>query len=135
MQTEARLTAQRRTDLAELERAGDAVQQRHAVQQRARRDGAEHEVLHRGFGGDAVLPVERDQRVQRQRQQLDAEVHGDQVAGGTEHDNAEQRRQRQHVELALLQTAPREKAVRIVEADGDEQIRGEFQHEPSPSAT
>ena len=53
--------------LVELERAGQSVDQRHAIQQHSRRDRAEQEVLHRGLGGDAVLAIERDHRVQRER--------------------------------------------------------------------
>ena len=106
------------------------VQQRHAVEQRARRDGAQHEVLHRRFGGDAGIAIEGDHGVQRQRQQLDADVHGEQVAGRRHHQHAEQRGQRQHVVLALLQAA----ALEVVAAVEQRQRR-EQEADESSAAT
>ncbi len=64
--------------------------------------------FHRGLGGDAGVPVEGDDGVQRQRQQFHADVDGQQVGGRCHHQHAEQCRQRQHVELALLQPPPRQ---------------------------
>src|SRR5688572_31202776 len=53
--------------------AGGAVDHRHAVEQQARGQRAEHEVLHRRLGGERRVAVERDQRVQAERHQLQAE--------------------------------------------------------------
>ena len=66
---------------------------------------AEHEVLHRRFGGDGRIAVQRDQRVERQRQQLQAEVQREEVVGRDHHHHAEQREQHQHEELAAEQAA------------------------------
>ena len=48
--------------LVDVERAAAAVQHRHAVQQEARGERAEHEVLHRRLGGPRVVAPQRHQR-------------------------------------------------------------------------
>ena len=54
---------------------------------------------------DAGLAIERDHCVERQRQQLDAEIHGQQAPGRDHHHHAEQRNQPENEVLALEQSA------------------------------
>ena len=99
--------ADRLEDLGDLERAGGAVHHRQAVEQEAAGQRAEHEILHRRFGGRAVVAPHRDDGVQAQRHQLEAEV-DDQEVVGREHDqDAEQREHREREELALQHLAAR----------------------------
>ena len=48
----------------------------------------------------AGVAIESDHRVDGQREQLDADIDGQQAVGGDEHEDAEQRGQSQHVVLA-----------------------------------
>jgi hypothetical protein len=89
------------SQLVELQRAGYPVHDREAVQQRARGDCAEHEVLHCRLGRDAGVAIECDHRVQRERQQLDAEIHRQQAARRNHHHHAEQRDETENEILAL----------------------------------
>ncbi len=65
---------QRRGDGREVEAAGGAVQHGHAVEQHAGGQRTQHEILHGGFRGRRGIAVEGHHRVQRQRQQFQAEV-------------------------------------------------------------
>ena len=63
----------------ERERAGEAVDQRAAVEQHARGERAEHEILEPGLGRARLVAVERGDHVERQALQLEAEIERDQV--------------------------------------------------------
>ncbi len=115
-------------DHAEIERTGEPVDQRHAVQQCARGDRAEDEILHGRFGAHPRVAVERHQRVHRQRQQLDAEVHRQQRVGGHQHEDAEQRGERQHVVFAAQDVAVLQVGARIQQRHRDDQECGELEH-------
>ena len=80
---------QRRGDAGERDGAGEAVDQRGAVEQHARRQRAEDEVLQAGLGGLGVVAVEGGEDVERQRLQLEAEIERDQVAGRDHHHHAD----------------------------------------------
>ena len=72
----------------------------------------------------AAMPESRSNatmRIQRQRQQLDADVHGEQVVRRHQHEDAEQRGQRQHVVLAAHHAAALEILARVQQRDGDGQ--------------
>ena len=118
-----------RGDLREIERAGEPVDQRHAVQQRPGGDGAEHEILHGRLGADARVAVEGHHRVHRQREQLHPEVDGHEASGGHQHEDAEERREREHVVLAAQDAAVLEIRARIQERHRDQEEPGELQHE------
>ena len=47
-------------ELGDLEGAGGAVEHRHAVEQHAGGDRAEHEILHRGFGRAHRVALQRN---------------------------------------------------------------------------
>ncbi len=77
-------------DAQQVERAGDAVDQRDAVQQNRRAHRAEHEVLHRRFGRLLFVLEVAGEDVARQRHQLEADVdRGEMDARGHEHHAAE----------------------------------------------
>ena len=88
-------------DRREFQTAGHAIDDGHAVQQRAGCHGAQHEVLDGRFGCDAGVAVERHHGVQAQRHQFQAQVQGDQAARGDQHHGAQGGEQPQHVVLAL----------------------------------
>ena len=102
----------------EIERAGQSVDHRHAVEQRARGDGSQHEVLHGRLGRDAGVAIEGHHRVHRQRQQLHAQVHREQAVGRDQHEDAEQRRERQHVVLAAQDVACLQVGARVQQRHG-----------------
>src|SRR5690606_15880 len=87
--------------LTELDRAGDAVQQGNTIEQRARGDRTEHEVLHRRFRRLRRVAVERDHRAERERLHLEAEVQNEQVVARYHDHDAEQSEQAEDEELAL----------------------------------
>ncbi len=110
-----------------LQRAGRAVHHRQAVEQEAAGHRAEHEVLHRGFGGVGVVAAQRDQRVQRQAHQLEAEVDDQEVVGRDHHADAQQDEHRQRVELALEQVAAGDVGPGIGQRQHDGQRRAQRQ--------
>ena len=85
---------------AQVRRAGQPVQQRHAVEQDAERKRAEQEVLDRRFVRPLVRLDEAGQDVERDRHRLEADEDGDEIdAAGHDH-HAERRAQDQEVVLA-----------------------------------
>jgi hypothetical protein len=83
----------------ELRGPGRAVDERDAVQQEARREGAEQEVLERGLGALRAAAVEARQHVHGERHDLDAEEDHHEVARGGEQHHARGREAAQHVGL------------------------------------
>jgi hypothetical protein len=106
-------------EVVETQRAIEAVDDRHAVQHHSRGDGAQQEVLHGGLGSDAGFAIEGDHGIQRQRHELDADVHREQAVGRHHDEHAEQRGQRQHVVLAAHHAATFEIVARIQQRDRD----------------
>jgi hypothetical protein len=51
------------------------------------------------------IALQRDHRIERQRQQFEAEIERQKMVGRDHHHHAEQREQRQHEELALVHAA------------------------------
>jgi hypothetical protein len=92
--------ADRLEHLADLERAGRTVHHRQAVEQEAARERAQHEVFHRRFGRIGMVAAQRDQRVQAQRHQLEAEVDDEEVVRRQHHVDAEQREHAEREQLA-----------------------------------
>ncbi len=112
----------------ELQRARDPVEQRDAVQQRSGRDRAEHEVLHRRLGRDCRVAIERDQRVLREREQLEPEVQREQAVRRDHDHDPEQPEQAQQEELALEQPVLLEVLARVQEHDADDDVGEHLQH-------
>ena len=111
-------------DARNVEAAGGAVHHRQAVEQEARRQRAEHEVLHRRLGAGAMVAPQGHQRIERQAHQLQAEIDDEEVVGRDHDAHAEQREQRQREELALQHLARADVRTRI--GDGDHhRYRGE----------
>ena len=91
---------------AEPERAGVAVDQRDAVQEEAGAEGAEQEVLHRGFLAEQPATTrEPAEQVERQRQDLERDEHREQVVGRREQQHAADGEHQQRVDLGVLQPA------------------------------
>ncbi|KAG1448897.1 hypothetical protein G6F57_016743 [Rhizopus arrhizus] len=121
---------------APVQAAGGAVDQRHAVQQQARGQRTEHDVLHRRFRGQAVLAVAGHQRVGAQRQQFQTQVDHQQAAGRDQDHHAGGAEQDQHRDLALEQVAITQVAPAIDQGQAAEQhdpglhhVRGGIAHE------
>ena len=75
-------------DVLEPHRTGETIDQAGAIQQQARRQGAQDEILQARFRRLDVVAVEGGQHIQSQRMQLDPDIHGDQVARGRHHAHA-----------------------------------------------
>ena len=89
-------------DRVELHRAGGAVDQRQAVEQRRRADRPDHEVLEPGLERRAPAQLGGAQHVERDRQQLDADEQRDQVLGAAaSSDHAGDRAEQHRVVLAV----------------------------------
>ena len=89
-------------DGREAGRAGEAVDQRGAVEQHARRQRAQHEILEARLARAHVVAADGGHHVERQALQLEAEVEGDEVAGGDHHAHAGGGQQHQHRVLELV---------------------------------
>ena len=89
-------------DAGEAHRAGEAVDQRGAVEQHARRQRAEHEIFQPRFGRAHVVAVDRRDHVERQAHQLEAEIERDQVGRRDQHQHAGGREQDQDRIFELL---------------------------------
>ena len=112
MHSESRHSSRAVSDLADVRRSRDAVDQRHAVKQHARRKRAEQEVLHRRFVRLLLALRESNQHVERQRHQLETDVKRDQiVAAGDEH-HADGGEENECVVFAVLFAFDIEKASR-----------------------
>jgi hypothetical protein len=120
--------ANRNRELIELQRPCQAVNDRESVEHRSRCDRAEHEVFHRAFCGHIGIAIDRDHRIERQRQQLDAEIDRHETAGGRHDHDAEQRDERQDEVLALEQAAADEVLARIYQRDADRAVGKQLQH-------
>ena len=95
----------RRQALAHLGQVGGAggrIHQRDPVQQEAAGEGAEQEVLQRCFARAGVLAVEADQDVEGQREDLQPEEDGHEVAGDGHHPHAGRGQEQQGVECARM---------------------------------
>ena len=101
----------------ERQRAGEAVDQRAAVEQQARGQRAEHEVLEPGLGRAGLVAVERGHHVERQALQLEREVERQQAVGRDHHQHADGREQRQHRELEALDALVAEEVGRHDQAE------------------
>ncbi len=89
---------------------GNSVQQRHAIQQHARRKRAEQKVLHRRFVRSLLAFGKRDEDVERQRHQFETDVERDEiVTAGNEH-HADGREEHERVVFAVLFAFDIEKA-------------------------
>jgi len=105
--------ADARRHLRDGQRAGRAVDHRHAVEEQPRGQRAKHEILHRRLGGQRRVPVQRDERVQAQRHQLEPQKHGEEAVGAREQHHAEQREQQQAEEFAAQQPAIKQPLARV----------------------
>jgi hypothetical protein len=62
--------------------------------------GAEHEVLHAGLGRRRRIAIQRDECVLAERQELEPEIHRDEIACRDQQHHAEAGEQQQQIELA-----------------------------------
>ncbi len=112
-------------DGGELNRAGVPVEHGDAEQEDCRRERAEQEVLHRRFlRQQPTAPGETAQQVQRQRQHLEPDEHGQQIVGRREQQHAADGKQRQRIDLGVRE--PGQQALSLLGAAGDRGgLRGE----------
>ncbi|MPN11423.1 hypothetical protein SDC9_158724 [bioreactor metagenome] len=109
----------------ELERTGGAIHHRHAIQQQAGSQRAQHEILHAGFGGARGIAIESNQRIQRERHHLQADVHRQHVVGGDHHHHAQRHQHGQQVILRLVDVAVGKVAASVQQRDR----HGEVDHQ------
>ena len=110
----------------EVHRAGVAVDQRDAVEEEARGEGAEEEVLHRRLlAQQPAPPREAAQQVERQRQHLEGDEHREQVTGRGEEHHAADREQQQRVDLGVVEAGGGALGVGARERGG---LAGEHRH-------
>ena len=95
-------------DPGKADGAGEAVDQRRAVQQHAGRQRAQHEILQAGLGRAHVFAVRGGHHVERQAHHLEPEIERDQVVGGNQQHHAERRQQEQHAVFEPLLVLDRE---------------------------
>ena len=98
-------------DLGQVGRAGRAVGEGDAVDEDRRGEPAQHEVLERRLARLGPLVVEGGQHVERDRQDLEAQEHDDQVVGLAHEDGPGRRDHGQHVQLGPLGPLPLEVAL------------------------
>ncbi len=90
-------------DAGEVRGAGGAVDERDAVEEDGRREGAEQEVLEPGLLRGEALAVERGEHVQRDREDLERQEDGDEVVGRRHQHHAGGRAQHQREVLGALE--------------------------------
>ena len=91
-------------NLPQAGRAAQAIEQRKAVCQKAAREGAQQQVLHRRFVRPQLAPQEADHNVEAERHQLEADEERDQVVARGHDRHAGLREQNQSVVLAAVGT-------------------------------
>ncbi len=115
--------AGRLEDAAQADRAGVAVEQGEAVEEERRREGAEQEVLHRGFLRQQAPPAgQPGEQVERQREHLQRHEHHQQVVRGREEHHAAEREAHQRERLGLHPPRGGQRPVGAA-ADGDRGLR------------
>ena len=82
-------------DAGEADRAGEAIDQRGAVQQHAGRQRPQHEIFQPGFGRFRIVAVAGRDHVQRKAHQFQPEIEHDEVAGRNQHHHPKRREQHQ----------------------------------------
>ena len=107
--------------------AGEAVDQRAAVEQHARRQRAEHEILQAGLGRAHGIAVRGRDHVERETHQFEPEIERDQVAGRDQHAHADGREQDQHGVFELLLPLGREIVERHDDGEGRADVGQDLQ--------
>ena len=103
----------------ELHRAGVAVDQRDAVQEEAGGEGAEQEVLERRLLAEQPAPAGQPaEQVERQREHLERDEHGEQVAGRREQHHPADREHQQRVDLGVVEALGRGLPLRLGAGQG-----------------
>ena len=91
-------------ELREIHRAGEAVDQRDAIQQQARGERAEDEILQPGLGRAQLVAREGGQHVERQRLQFEPEIQRHHVGRRDHQHHADDGEQHQHGEFETRQS-------------------------------
>src|SRR5690606_12685449 len=96
--------SRRGSDLREVDRASEAVEQRGAEEEERRGVGTEQQVLERGLlAQQSATPRETREDVQREREHLERDEEGEQVSGCDEQQHAAETEERERVDLGLLE--------------------------------
>ena len=114
--------------LAQFQRAGGAIQHRHAIQQQARGQRTQDEILHGRFGRHVRTATQRNQCVRRQRQQFKAQIEHEEVVAGDHHHLAAQCEQGEHVELTRIHVTVGQIAARVHQRGKQRQRTERRQH-------
>src|SRR6266566_998717 len=115
-------------DFVDVQSTGGAIQHRHPVQQESGRQGPQHEVLHRRFPGSRLVALQRDQRIQGERLQLQPEVDHQQVVGRNHRQHAQQREQREREQFSAPHRPGARVALRIHQRKARRQQGEQLQH-------
>ena len=83
-------------DTGKTHGAGEAIDQRGAVEQHSRRQRPKHEIFEARFRRPQRRAMARGHHVERQAHQFEAEIERDQVGGRDQHQHAERRQHDQH---------------------------------------
>ena len=105
-------------DAGEAHRAGEAVDQRGAVEQHAGGQRAEDEIFEAGLRRAHGIAVDRRDHVERQAHQFEAEIERDQIGRRDQHQHAGGRQQDQDRIFELLLLLAREIVERHQDRDG-----------------
>ena len=92
------------SDAGKADGAGEAVDQGGAIEQHARRQRTEHEILQPGLDRLRVVPIAGGDHIECQRHQLEAEIEHDEIARRDQHHHAKCREQHQD---RIFEDAPR----------------------------
>ena len=123
-----RIGDQRVRDLRNAQRTRGTVDHGHAIEQQTRRQGAEDEILHGRFGRSHAVAVHGHQCVNRQRQQFNTQVNGQQVVRRDHDHHAESSKQHQHIKLATTQIRTLQHIrPRVEHRDHDSQIKHQLE--------
>ena len=90
-------------DLANVERTCRTIDHRQAIQQEPAGHGAQHEILHRSFGGCSVVAAQGHQGIAGQRQQFQTQIDHQEVVARDHDEHAQQRKHRQGEHLTAAQ--------------------------------
>ena len=97
------LAGKRRGDIGKAGMAGEAVDQRHAIEHHARGQGAEHEIFQAGFRRAQIVAVDGGDDIECQRLQFQRQIGGDQVVGRDHQQHADSGQHQQYREFELVQ--------------------------------
>ncbi len=98
----SRTQRERVRDIAEVGRSGDSVEQRETIGKHRRRERAQQKILERGLVGALIAAKEAGQNVGGDRHQFDADEDQHQVVSGGHAHHADDGKEQERVEFAVV---------------------------------